>query len=68
MKGLAYSSLRVGKKYKAVNYGEEFEFKLEKMIGKSEFELRDLTTLEKYYMSDITRFGIGKDFEIREIY
>ena len=67
MKGLAFSSLRVGKKYRAVNYGESFEFELIRMQGKREFVLKDLVTLEKYTMSDITRFGMGKDFEIQEI-
>ena len=38
-----------------------------RMQGKREFVLKDLVTLEKYTMSDITRFGMGKDFEIQEI-
>ena len=68
MKGLVLSSLRVGKKYKAVNYGEEFVFQIDKILNPKEFVLKDLNTLEKFYMSDITRFGVGDDFEIREIY
>ncbi len=68
MKGLSFSSLRVGKKYWAVNYGERFEFELHEIVNHKEFKLKDLHTLEIYYMSDITRFGTGEDFEIREIY
>ena len=68
MKGLAFSSLRVGKKYVAINYGERYEFEIHKILGKQEFLLKDLHTLENFFMSDITKFGQGKDFEIQEIY
>lgn len=66
MKGLAYSSLRAGKKYWLKNYGEKFEFEILEIVSPREFLLKDLHTLENYYMSDLTRFGKGEDFEIRE--
>ena len=66
MKGLAYSSLRTGKKYQLTNFGEVHEFRLEKILPK-DFLLKDLTTLEVYTMSQLTQFGKGKDFEILEI-
>ncbi len=66
MKGLAYSSLRTGKNYRLTNFGEVYEFRICKILIK-DFDLQDLHTLERYLMSDLTKFGHGKDFEILEI-
>lgn len=67
MKGLAFSSLRVGKKYRMINYGESHDFILEKILTNGEFAVKDLFTLEKYTIQDLIKFGKGKDFEIREL-
>lgn len=66
MKGLAYSSLRTGKKYRLTNFGDLYEFRLMKILPR-DFLLKDLTTLEEYRMSQLTQFGKGPDFEILEI-
>ena len=66
MKGLAYSSLRVGKKYRVINFGEISEFEIEQILG-SDFAVKDLHTLERYRLRDLIKFGTGRDFEIREI-
>ena len=66
MPGLAYSSLRTGKNYRLINFGETYEFKIQKILPK-DFDLQDLHTLERYLMSDLTKFGHGKDFEILEL-
>ena len=68
MSGLAFSSMRVGKKYRLVNYGEKSEFVLEEVIGRNDYRLRDLYSLEHYLMSELIQFGKGEDFELREIY
>lgn len=68
MSGLAFSSMRVGKKYRLVNYGEKSEFVLEEVIGRNDYKLRDLCSLEHYLMSELIQFGKGEDFELREIY
>tara|TARA_A100001011_G_C13892763_1_gene667713 strand:- start:147 stop:350 length:204 start_codon:yes stop_codon:yes gene_type:complete len=65
MKGLAFSSLRVGKRYRLTNYGECFEFELISILGRDEFLLKDLITLETYTMSRLIGFGKGDDLEIR---
>ena len=65
MKGLAFSSLRVGKRYRLTNYGECSEFELVSILEKDEFLLKDLITLETYKMSQLLDFGIGDDLEIR---
>jgi len=66
MAGLAFDVLRVGKKYRLVNYGERYEFEILKILV-GDFELKDLHTLERYRMTELIRFGRGSDFEIREV-
>ena len=68
MVGLAFSSMRVGENYRLINYGEESEFRLMEVLSSDEFKLQDIHTLEYYYMSDLTKFGKGDDFELREIH
>ncbi len=67
MKGLAFNSMRYGKRYRLINFGEKYEFEVVDINVGDEFTLKDLFTLEEYKMSDLTRFGKGEDFEIREI-
>jgi len=66
MKGLALSSLRVGKKYRLINFGDINEFVIEQVVG-NDFAVKDLLTLERYRLKDLFKFGKGKDFEIREL-
>jgi|TARA_B100000900_G_C19963186_1_gene466607 hypothetical protein len=67
MKGLAFSSLRVGKRYRLTNYGESYEFELISILARDEFLLKDLFTLETYKMSQLLGFGVGDDLEIRMV-
>ena len=67
MKGLALSSLRVGKKYKLTNFGDSNEFVIERVLGSNDFAVKDLLTLERYRLKDLYKFGKGKDFEIWEL-
>jgi len=64
MKGLALSSLRVGKKYRLTNFGDSNEFVIERVLGSNDFAVKDLLTLERYRLRDLYKFGKGKDFEI----
>ncbi|HTH55271.1 MAG TPA: hypothetical protein VL728_04450 [Cyclobacteriaceae bacterium] len=66
MKGLAFSSLRVGSKYRLINFGETTEFVIEKVLA-NDFAVKDLLTLEHYQLKELIKFGKGKDFEIREL-
>ncbi len=68
MAGISYSSLRAGKKYWLTNFGDRYEFEIMEVLHSQDFKLKDLTTLETYLMSDLTRYGQGKDFEIRDLY
>jgi hypothetical protein len=67
MKGLALSSLRVGKKYRLTNFGDTNEFVIERVINSNDFAVKDLLTLERYRLKDLYKFGKGKDFEILEL-
>ncbi len=67
MAGISYSSLRAGQQYWLVNYGERYEFEILEVLPPEDFKLKDLNTLEYYFMSDLTRYGKGNDFEIRDL-
>jgi hypothetical protein len=67
MKGLAFSSLRVGKKYRLTNFGDSNDFVIERALGSNDFAVKDLLTLERYRLKDLYKFGKGKDFEIWEL-
>ena len=68
MSGLVFSSMRVGKKYRLVNYGEKSEFVLMEVVGRNDYRLKDIFSMEDYLMSDLIQYGKGDDFELREIY
>ena len=67
MAGLSLDVLRVGKKYRLINYGDRYEFQIESALLNHDFKVKDLHTLERYKIKDLIKFGKGKDFEIREI-
>ena len=67
MAGLSFDVLRVGKKYRLVNFRDKYEFVIEEILGGENFKLKDIHTLEKMTMKDLVRFGKGRDFEIREL-
>ncbi|MEQ8629673.1 hypothetical protein [Ekhidna sp.] len=68
MSGLAFSSMRIGKKYCLINYGEKSEFTLMEVVGRNDYRLKDLFSMESYLMSELIQYGKGEDFELREIY
>ncbi|CAN5277991.1 hypothetical protein BH09BAC3_BH09BAC3_21810 [soil metagenome] len=67
MAGLSFDVLRVGKKYRLVNYGDKYEFEVERILSNGDFAVKDLTTLERYKLKDTFKFGKGKDFELRDL-
>jgi hypothetical protein len=68
MAGLSFNALRVGKKYRLINFGDTYEFEVERMLVNDDFKVKDLHTLERYLLKDIVKFGKGKDFELRELF
>jgi len=67
MAGLSFNALRVGKKYRLINFGDTYEFEVEGILVNNDFKVKDLHTLERYLLKDTVKFGKGKDFELREI-
>lgn len=67
MAGLAFSSLRVGHRYWLRNFGDKYEFQITEYLGSDDFNLKDLNTLEYYQLSELIKYGKGKDFELREL-
>lgn len=67
MAGLSFDVLRVGKKYRLINFGDRYEFEIERILVNGDFKVKDLHTLERFLLKDTIKFGQGKDFEIREI-
>ncbi|CAN5502594.1 hypothetical protein BH10BAC4_BH10BAC4_01160 [soil metagenome] len=67
MAGLSFDVLRVGKKYKLVNYGDKYEFEVERILPNGDFVVKDIHTLERYKLKETFKFGKGKDFEVRDL-
>ncbi len=67
MAGLSFDVLRVGKRYRLVNYGDTYEFEIERILVNGDFKVKDIHTLERYQLKDTIKFGAGRDFDISEI-
>jgi len=67
MRGPSLEVLRVGKKYRLINYGEKHEFEIEARLGHHDFKVKDLLTLERYRLKELLAYGKGDDFEVEEI-
>lgn len=65
--GLSFDVLRVGKKYRLVNFGDRFDFEIERILTNGDFKVKDIHTLERYRLKETIQFGQGKDFEIQEL-
>jgi len=60
---ISIETVRVGKNYYLINYGEKHEFNVTRAAGYKDFVCKDLTTLEEYLLSELTAYGKGRDFE-----
>ncbi|HCM75285.1 MAG TPA: hypothetical protein DIS90_02810 [Cytophagales bacterium] len=67
MAGLSFDVLRVGKKYRLVNYGDKYDFIIESILANGDFKVKDLHTLERYLLKDTLKFGRGSDFRLEEL-
>jgi len=67
MAGLSFNVLRFGKKYRLTNFGEKHEFEIVNIFDNGDFKVKDLLTLEFYYLKDLIAYGKGKDFLLEEI-
>ena len=64
---ISVESVRVGKKYFLRNNREYHEFKIIRATGSNDFICEDLSSMERYKLSELTVYGIGKDYEFFEL-
>jgi hypothetical protein len=68
MSGISFDVLRAGKKYRLVNYGEDHEFVVDRILANGDCLVKDLLTLEYFHLRDLIKYGKGKDFLLEEVY
>ena len=66
-KTMSFDNMRVGKKYFIRNHGETTSFSVLATIGRNDYRIKDLLTLEEYAFESLIQYGIGQDFELYEI-
>jgi len=59
--------MRVGKKYRLVNYDHETRFEVLEVLENDDFIIKDLQLLEELNFKDLIRFGKGEDYDLEEI-
>jgi hypothetical protein len=64
---MSFDNIRIGKRYFLRNFGETFEFTVEKRKGEKDYVIKDIHTLELGFLIDLLKFGKGKDFDFREM-
>ncbi|MFC5623486.1 MULTISPECIES: hypothetical protein [Algoriphagus] len=65
---IALDNLRVGRKYQLINMGEIRQLEIISRLRGTNFKVKDLDTLEFYTIEELLQWGIGKDYDIDEIY
>lgn len=63
---ISRDTLRVGKKYRLRNYGEQVEFQVEEIKSES-IVIKSLLTLERLTLEELTQYGKGNDYDLREM-
>lgn len=63
----SFNNIRVGKSFRLINYGEQFEFVVEEIYANDDCRLKDLHTLEHYNLNELINYGRGEDFDLAEI-
>lgn len=66
-KTMSFDNMRVGKKYFIKNHGETTSFSVLATLGRDDFKIKDLLSLEEYSFGTLIQYGIGQDFELYEI-
>lgn len=67
MSGISPGALRIGKRYRVINFGDQHEVEIEEALLDGDFQVKDINTLEHFLLSEIVKFGTGRDFEIRDL-
>lgn len=65
---IALDNLRVGRKYQLKNMGEVRNLEIVARLRGTDFKVKDLDTLEYYTIEELLRWGIGKDYDLDELF
>jgi len=65
---IALDNLRVGRKYLLINQGEIRKLEIITRLRGANFKVKDLDTLEYYTIEELLQWGIGKDYDLDELY
>jgi hypothetical protein len=63
----SFDTLRIGHKYKLINYGEETDFEVISIKNKEDYIVKDLNSKEKFNLKLLIDYGIGKDYDLYEL-
>jgi hypothetical protein len=63
----AFDIMRVGKRYKLINYQETVEFGVVDILDNGDYVLKTIDTLETLLLSDLVKYGTGDDFYFDEL-
>ncbi len=63
----SFNNLRVGKKFRLVNFGESFDFEVLEIMSDGDCQLKDVYSLENYTLYDLIRYGKGNDFDVNDL-
>jgi hypothetical protein len=63
----SFNNLRVGKKFRLVNFSESFEFEVIEIETNEDCLLKDLNSLDHYRLFDLIRYGKGEDFDLIDL-
>lgn len=65
---IALDNLRVGRKYVLINMGETRKLEIVARLRGTNFQVKDLDTLELYTTEELLQWGIGKDYDVDELF
>ena len=64
---MSADTMRVGKNYCMINYGEKTTFLVLSTEERDDFTIKDLLSMEIYRFSSLTAYGLGEDYELFEL-
>lgn len=63
---LSITNLRKGSRYEITNYGDNIQFEVIEFVEK-EIKVKNIDTLEVFFLEDIVRYGKGKDYQLIDL-
>lgn len=63
----SFDTIRTGKQYLLINYGEEWRFEVMEIFDNADFKIKMIDTLEEQLLSELIAYGKGQDFTFDEL-